>query len=290
MAARRRWKFIVYLLIFRVVWGTIGTGSARFENFVKTPIDTFNYVLDILRNRPAHHAGHNPAGAAMIMLMLLTLAVTTCSGILMTTTKLWGNATIEYVHGQSANLMLLLIVGHLLGVIIASLQHKENLVFSMITGWKSVESKTIPYLGDVNWGWKRLVLSVAFLTLALGIWQVSTFALNASFWRMEKIIASAAKKSGCNIASINGPTVVVHPELELQYLATASHATAPIKIVIAANKAIQQKPDLDLSSLEETCAQVALLSGPATELRQLWPPRLLQRHKQMWLMTQGSDH
>jgi cytochrome b len=121
-------KVVICLIIFRAVWGLIGPASARFENFIAGPKATLAYVLDILRGKPAHHIGHNPAGAAMIGLMLLTIAATAASGVLMTTTALWGNAWIEWIHGTSAYLTLLLIAAHLLGILAAAIQHHENLV------------------------------------------------------------------------------------------------------------------------------------------------------------------
>jgi cytochrome b len=154
-------EIVLALIVLRVVWGIIGPGSARFEMFIRGPKETFNYLLAILRGNPEHFAGHNPAGAAMIVLMLATLALTTLSGILMSTTALWGNSSIEWIHGTSAYLMLILIAGHLCGVILASLQHRENLPLAMVTGRKKVPVSVPPI-------WARR-------TLVLGEWHMRLF-------------------------------------------------------------------------------------------------------------------
>jgi cytochrome b len=249
-------KAVLVLIVFRIIWGVLGTGAARFETFLHGPRTTFSYAIAILRGRPAHYAGHNPAGAAMILLMMLALTITTASGILMTTTKLWGNGTIEYIHGQSANLMLILIVGHLLGVIAASFQHKENLIFSMISGWKTVATETRPYLGQPLWTARRLVMALLIVTAATALWQGSTFALNASFWRMEKIIATSAKQSGCEMMRAEGPVIIAYPQVELQYAARIVGKSEPIKISVAGWQAIDKNPELNFPSLMTACEEV----------------------------------
>ena len=95
-------EIILILIIARAAWGLIGPASARFETFVTGPRAALSYVWSILRGRPAHFLGHNPAGAAMIGTLLLCLAATTVSGVLMTTTALWGNGWIEWIHGTAA--------------------------------------------------------------------------------------------------------------------------------------------------------------------------------------------
>ncbi len=246
-------KIVFGLIIFRTVWGVIGTGAARFDTFLRGPRATLAYVYDIVRGRPAHYSGHNPAGAAMIIMMMLALTVTTASGILMTTTKLWGNGTIEFIHGQSANLMLVLIAGHLLGVLAASLQHRENLAVSMVTGWKSVPPDTLPYHGNVRWSARHLFLAVLIIGGSLGIWQASTFALNASYWRMEKIIAAKAKQAGCTVVHTTGPEIVVHPHIEFRYATFLVGKAEAVEIPVSGRLVMERKPDAHFPALSAAC-------------------------------------
>lgn len=264
-------KFILGLIIFRAVWGLIGTGAARFENFLKGPRATLFYFWDILRGRPAHYTGHNPAGAVMIAMLLVTLSVTTVSGVLMTTTKLWGNGTIEYIHGQSANLMLVLIAGHLLGVVIASLQHKENLFFSMVTGWKKVPDGTAPYLGSMRLSSKRVILAAALVASSVAIWLGSTAVLNASFWRMEKLIMAAAKTEGCKIKTISEPRIAIYPHIKVHYvLALADSVDANfINLVVDGQSVIQKKLQPDFPELKD-CKK--LISPVAPQPAPVKPP------------------
>jgi cytochrome b len=86
--------------------------------------------------RAPRHRGHNPAGGVMIIALLVTLAGTCATGIMMTSDALWGAKWVEDVHETLANLMVGLIVFHVLGVVVASFQHGENLVAAMFTGRK----------------------------------------------------------------------------------------------------------------------------------------------------------
>jgi cytochrome b len=54
----------------------------------------------------------------------------------MTTDAFWGTKWVEEVHGGIANATIGFILLHILGVLVASLEHGENLLKSMITGWK----------------------------------------------------------------------------------------------------------------------------------------------------------
>ena len=69
------------VILFRVLWGFVGTKNARFTSFVRSPKVTARYLADIAKNRAQRHVGHNPAGGAMIVALLVFLAVTVFSGL-----------------------------------------------------------------------------------------------------------------------------------------------------------------------------------------------------------------
>ena len=143
---------IVVLLLFRLFWGFAGTRHARFSDFVRGPHETLLYVRDVLTLRAPRHLGHNPAGGAMIVILLLSLTVTVLAGLMLYGANkglgplaglLVGSSdssidTIKEVHEFFANFTVILVVGHLIGVIWESLLHRENLAHAMITGRKRV--------------------------------------------------------------------------------------------------------------------------------------------------------
>ena len=149
------------LLAFRLVWGVIGTRYARFSNFVRGPAAVVSYLKSIQARQPEHHLGHNPAGAvAIVLLMVLGLGITATGYI---TYNDLGPGWVGELHDLLANAMVLVIIGHLVGVVTASLQHKENLVRSMVTGFKT---------GAAGQGIRRTwtVVAVAIVIAVLGFW------------------------------------------------------------------------------------------------------------------------
>jgi cytochrome b len=127
---------IAALVALRIVWGIIGSENARFRNFVHAPGTVLAYLKDTLAFRARRYLGHNPAGGAMIVALMLALIVIVTTGYLMTTDAYWGVEWVEDLHKAAVYGTLGLLVLHVAGVIFASLEHRENLVRSMITGLK----------------------------------------------------------------------------------------------------------------------------------------------------------
>jgi cytochrome b len=127
---------VAALVAMRIVWGFVGPRHARFADFVRPPREVLTYLRDVLLLRARHYIGHNPAGGLMVVALLVMLTVTSVSGYLMTTDAYWGSKAVEEIHGALANATVALIVLHVLGVLIASFQHRENLVKAMVSGLK----------------------------------------------------------------------------------------------------------------------------------------------------------
>ena len=138
------------LISARFLWGIIGTSHARFSSFIYSPKQIIDYIKSIFSGHPKRYLGHNPAGAAMVAALLVSLSIMITSGFVI-------EATIEFegllmnllsgiddqtaylwhdVHEVTTNIILVLIVLHISGVVLASKQHNENLVRAMITGYK----------------------------------------------------------------------------------------------------------------------------------------------------------
>ncbi|MCP5082974.1 MAG: cytochrome b [Alphaproteobacteria bacterium] len=123
----------------RLIWGLIGTRHARFSNFVYRPSVVLRYLKDSLLLNAKRYLGHNPAGGAMILALLLSLIAVSATGIMMTSVALGTAEWIEELHEVAADLTLGLVVLHMAGVMFSSLKHRENLVRSMFTGLKRAD-------------------------------------------------------------------------------------------------------------------------------------------------------
>ena len=124
------------LIALRLLWGVVGTRYARFSQFVRSPLAVAAYVRDIVTGREARYLGHNPAGGLMILALIATMATVSVTGWMQTTDAYWGVEWVEELHEAVASLMLGLVGLHVLGVMVASLRHRENLIRAMLTGRK----------------------------------------------------------------------------------------------------------------------------------------------------------
>ena len=142
------------LIAFRLLWGLVGSRHARFSDFVYRPSTVIGYLKQLRSLHAPRYLGHNPAGGAMIVLLLLCLTATVLTGLglyaaddgagplagLIPLSHAWEDVFKE-VHEFFANFTLLLVFAHLAGVAVSSLLHKENLVRAMITGRKPREAE-----------------------------------------------------------------------------------------------------------------------------------------------------
>lgn len=168
-AESERWRMVhvtlgytmAGLVAFRLLWGLFGTRHARFTGFVRGPAAVAAYLKSLLRGRPEHHAGHNPAGAlAIVALLLLAVAVPATGWALFNDL---GGEWLEDVHEGVANAMLALVAVHVAAVAISSWLHGENLVAAMITGRKAA-----PREEAIRGAWRSV--GALMLVAVLGFW------------------------------------------------------------------------------------------------------------------------
>lgn len=132
--------FVASLIGSRIIWGVIGTRHARFSDFIYSPSAVFRYLKDSLKLKARRYIGHNPAGGAMVLALLLSITAVSATGIMMTTEAYWSAEWVEDVHEVAANLTLGLVILHVAGVVFSSVEHKENLIRSMFSGKKRADN------------------------------------------------------------------------------------------------------------------------------------------------------
>jgi len=121
------------LIVTRFIWGFIGSRYARFSEFLYAPATTLRYVCDLLILRAGERRlGHSPGGVYVIMLLLVFLAGTVATGVLVYDEEKWA----EDWHRVFADIALTLVCVHVVGVSLRSFVYRENLVRAMITGYK----------------------------------------------------------------------------------------------------------------------------------------------------------
>jgi cytochrome b len=150
---------VAFLIGFRLLWGLVGTRNARFLSFVKSPTVMRTYLKEMMSLKVPHYLGHNPLGAAMVIVLLLSIALVSFSGMIIiasegngplagTVFSTWNGDWMEDTHEFFANFTLLMVVVHVSGVVISSFLEGENLIKAMVTGRKKNRS----YWEDVTPG------------------------------------------------------------------------------------------------------------------------------------------
>lgn len=138
-------------IVWRFIWGFIGTKHARFSDYVLKPKALICYLKESLANYKKAWIGHNPASSWAAIVMMLLAFFLIVSGILMTTGPF--NEAIEELHELAANAFMLVVVLHILGVLVHTVKQQDPIAKSMVSGYKNnipsgVESvKSHTYLG-----------------------------------------------------------------------------------------------------------------------------------------------
>ena len=142
---------VIVLVGFRLVWGVVGTHHARFANFLRGPRAAANYLRELFEGAAAHHAGHNPLGAIMVIALLLALAAQAIFG-LFADDEIFNVGPLTALVSKEHSLLMTSLHRKLFYVIAAAVAlhvgaviahvaiKREPLVRAMITGLKPAHS------------------------------------------------------------------------------------------------------------------------------------------------------
>lgn len=173
---------ILTLVVFRILWGLLGTPTARFVNFLRGPRAILRYARSLTGTQAERVAGHNPLGGWSVVAMLLSLLVQAVSGLfaddeIMTTGPLWkyvseDTASIfNIIHETNAVVLLTLICIHLAAILFYLLRKKENLITPMFTGSKQLPESSGESLRPAQ----GLLRALVILVICAGVtWFVVT--------------------------------------------------------------------------------------------------------------------
>jgi cytochrome b len=173
---------IAGLVAFRILWGLVGTRHARFTSFVRGPAVVAGYLRGIVRGKPEHYTGHNPAGALAIIALLGLAVAITASG--WATFNELGGGWLEKTHEAAATAMLALVGAHIGGAIFSSWLHRENLIGAMINGRKPGRPE------DAARSARRTVASLMVVAV-LGFWWLQWQSAPAGGSPAELPVAAA---------------------------------------------------------------------------------------------------
>lgn len=165
---------VLVLVIWRILWGVVGSETAQFRNFIKGPKAITAYLKGDMPAPP----GHNPLGAVSVFLMLMLLLMQAGMGLFASDGMFFSGPLTRNVdsgfasdltrwHRWTGYSLLALAAFHLLAVLWYQIVRRTNLIWPMITGSKFVqEGVAAPAIR--HWG-----LSVLLLALVSGaVWYL----------------------------------------------------------------------------------------------------------------------
>jgi cytochrome b len=137
---------VLGLVVFRVLWGLVGSPTARFAHFLRRPGAAIAYLkLSFGHRGPSYSFGHNAAGGLMVLGLIGLAGLQAVSGMASTDDVIfegplygrlpdWLARPLEILHEPLANILLALALLHIVVILVYRFVKRENLVRAMILG------------------------------------------------------------------------------------------------------------------------------------------------------------
>lgn len=168
-------RLVLTLVLFRLVWGFIGSDTARFSQFITRPSQAFSELKSLFRpGSPKPYLGHNPAGGWMVIALLVLMALQAISGLFAADDYFmyegpWASwlsgpwpERITELHHIGFKILQAAILIHILAVVIHAIKG-DRLVPAMVTGKKKLSDTTVSE--DKQLQWQSPFLALALLVV-----------------------------------------------------------------------------------------------------------------------------
>lgn len=173
---------ILTLLLFRIAWGFVGSTTARFSSFVKGPVASLAYLRNLVTGRPTYDAGHNPAGGAMVVVLIFAVLAQAVAGLFTADTDLgtvngplatliadkWVDR-LTHFHKFWVTVLWWLIGLHVLASLVYLVWKRQNLIGAMLTGHKPYAHVVPPGQPAPSLGFASGRLALSLLAAAAAI-------------------------------------------------------------------------------------------------------------------------
>jgi cytochrome b len=177
---------IAGLMVFRLIWGFLGSPRSRFADFLRPWPVVKAYIDRLRRFDPPHSVGHNPLGGWMIAILLSTLATMIATGLFAASRRATGpfahllSPNIAHLAGSLHSLVSSLLIGfivvHVVGVAADWFLTGDNLVKAMLTGRKRLPLAAARQEEPVTPAWRAVLTGLLALALAAGLTLATNFS------------------------------------------------------------------------------------------------------------------
>jgi cytochrome b len=174
---------ILTLVLFRIVWGVVGSRTARFSDFIHGPARILSHARSLRAAGTAATPGHNPLGGLMVLLLLALLLAQATTGLFAdddagTRAPLADKVSdsvvslLTAIHKVNVNILLACVAVHVCAALFYFLVKKENLVRPMFTGRKLLPDESeAPVLAS-----SRIALLIGMVAAAFVAWLVLVYS------------------------------------------------------------------------------------------------------------------
>ena len=170
---------ILALLLFRLMWGFVGSSTSRFAAFLPWPGRAFGYASALVRGRSRHYLGHNPLGAALIYLMLLAVAAQATAGLFTTDDVIAEGPLHKFAsdavagragafHAKGFWIILGLAAVHIVANLAYQVFGRDRLVSAMVTGRKPALDYEDAPRARLAPAWRAVVCATVAVALVVG--------------------------------------------------------------------------------------------------------------------------
>ena len=175
---------ILVLILFRIVWGFVGSTTSRFTYFVKGPKQIQAYIQAVRSGQHWPGLGHNPLGALSVLALLGLPVVMVATGLFSSDdiltdaplVPLVSSAAVKLLsglHGLTSGVVMLVVGVHLAAILFYRFVKHDDLIWPMIVGTKQVDDADIQHLHFVS-PWAALPIVLAFAAIVWGgLWYLT---------------------------------------------------------------------------------------------------------------------
>lgn len=143
---------VLTLIVWRVLWGFIGSSTSRFASFLRGPRAALAYAWSLVAGPARRFLGHNPLGALMVLALLAVVVLQAGFGLFAVDDNDLVGGPLHRLIDEEANkratglhgfvfdrVLLPLVAIHVLANMLYALIKHEPLIRAMITGRKPAE-------------------------------------------------------------------------------------------------------------------------------------------------------
>ena len=167
---------VLILIVFRLIWGFVGSSTSRFASFVKGP----SAIAAYLRGAAPHRVGHNPLGALSVLALLFMVAAITGLGLISEDEDGIAPGPLAYLVGADVseaarelhelgfNVLLALVALHVAAILYYALVRRDNLLGPMLSGSRDLPDGVEPMRAAPLW--RAAVALAAAIGFGWWIW------------------------------------------------------------------------------------------------------------------------